>query len=334
MSNTSLINSETQTPLNLAKKRRVQKSTPPLFARKRGVSKMRFFNNVKPSLIGLEPLFDTIRLVMQTGYVQNKTVPVNLLNVSMAENGKTQAMRLIQQLNEKGTYETGKISQSVVVTKIFPMIEQQHLKHLFIPDMLNCIQTDKATKMGFLNTIKSLMEEGIKNLDSFNVKTYKTYNPPLQCGIITAITKLEYEGFKTATDGKVRWRGGQKLAWIKMGLASRFLHFSYDYTVNRQNEIHDFIEKDVKPKNPKPPYEQIKTTMKTVTGTEELFRQLRPIARAIGTELWAHGFRAEEQLMTLAKASALLRGNDKVEQRDIDTIANLSNFWNLQYNQL
>lgn len=287
------------------------------------------------SLIGLEPLFETMQLTMQSDYVLNKQTPENLLIISMAENGKTQAMRLIQKINEKGTYETGKISQHVIVNKIFPMIEQNKIKRLFIPDILNCIQTDKATRMGFLNTVKSLCEEGIANLDSFNVRTNKTYDPPIQCAVTTAITKLEYEGFKTTdSEGNVRWRGGQKLGWIKMGLSSRFLHFSYEYTLPRQNEIHDFIEKDCRPKNPKPPYRNINREMKVVSGSPDLFKQLRPLARAIGSELWAHGFRAEEQLITLAKANALLRGDNKVTQADIDKLIELSEYWNLNYNQL
>ena len=116
-------------------------------------------------LIEVDPLIDIIKLVLQTGYVKGLDTPVNLLLIAKPESGKTSAMALFK---IKGTYTTNNLTQQQIVEKILPMIEHKHLKHLIIPDILNAIGKDKRTRMGFVNMIKTLIEEGITRLGHFS----------------------------------------------------------------------------------------------------------------------------------------------------------------------
>jgi hypothetical protein len=182
---------------------------------------------VELEMLEIEPLLEMVRLTLQTGYVKNTEAPVNLLLIAKPEHAKTSAMAAFK---IKGTYTTNNITQAVIVSKILPMIDNEGLKHLIIPDLLNAIEKDYTTRNGFLNLIKSLMEEGITSLDTFNLRTHKVYNPPIKCGLITGTTSESYSGYYDSTEK--RYKGGVKYKWRSMGLLSRFIPFSYEYELS------------------------------------------------------------------------------------------------------
>jgi len=279
-------------------------------------------------LLDIEPLKKIIRLTLQTGYIKTSSAPVSLLLIANPESAKTSAMELFK---VKGTYTTNNITQSVLVSKILPMIENEKLKHLIIPDILNCIEKSKTTREGFVNLIKSLIEEGITSLDQFNVRTNKIYNPPIKCGVITGITSGSYNGYYNNLTQ--RTEGGLKHYWKKIGLLSRFVPFSYKYELSKVIKIFELIEKDNAnaKENQK---ETIKRTVTEIEGNEKLFNQLQMVSVKVGQEVEAYGIRIQKNLQLLAKANALLRNSPKVEQEDIQAILDLSNWINYDFNPL
>jgi len=278
-------------------------------------------------LLEIEPLKNIIKLTLQTGYLKNTKAPVNLLLIAKPESGKTAAMNLFK---IKGTYTTNNITQAIIVSKILPMIETQNLKHLIIPDILNAIQKDRTTRLGFLNLIKSLIEEGITSLDTYNLRTNKVYEPPIKCGLITAITSDNFNGYYDPD--RKQFRGGAKDIWKSMGLLSRFIPFSYQYEISKINRIFGFIEKEEEQKSTGK--EKIKRKMVNVKGNAELFEKLRTASLQLGVEMGAYGFRLQRGLQCLAKANAVLNDRTQVAQEDIEAVLRLANWMNYRFNPL
>lgn len=234
-------------------------------------------------LIEVDPLMDIIKLTLQTAYVKDLDTPTNLLIIAKPESGKTSAMTTF---DIKGTFTTNNLTQAVIVSKFLPMIENQKLKHLIIPDIINCIGKDARTRKGFLNMVKTLIEEGITSLDTFHMRTNKVYNPPVKCGLITAITSDSYRGYYNSE--KERWEGGVKQIWRKTGLLSRFMPFSYEYEFAKIRKIFKFIESEECGKSTFDG--KIKRRTVVVKGNPLLFAQLEMLSTSIGKEVGGYGY--------------------------------------------
>jgi len=280
-------------------------------------------------LIEIESLIDIIKLTLQTAYVKHLDTPVNLLIIAKPESGKTKAMEYVA-FKIKGTYITNNLTQSVVVSKILPMIEFHGLKHLVIPDILNAIQKDKRTQQGFVNMIKTLIEEGITSLDTFHMRTHKVYDPPIKCGLITAITTDSYYGHYN--EKTQRTEGGVKHYWKRIGLASRFVPFSYEYEIAKIVKIFKLIDNEEYHKPMKT--QTIIRKMTEVKGNPRLFEQLTMLSVEVGRHVGGYGIRAKKSLQALCKANVLLNHRTKVTQEDIDKILKLGNWINYKFNPL
>jgi len=280
-------------------------------------------------LIELQPLLDIIKLTLQSAYVKGVAKPINLLLIAKPESAKTSAMA---QFKIKGTYTTNNITQAVIVSKILPMIEREGLKHLIIPDFLNAIEKDYTTRKGFLNMIKSLIEEGITSLDTFNLRTNRTYDPPIRCGLITGITTESFYGEEYDEQRRV-WRGGVRYEWKRTGLLSRFVPFSYKYELSKINRVFDYIanadrELELSGK------ESIQRRMVWVKGNEEVFNRIRSLSQDIGKSMGGYGFRMQLSLQALMKANAVLNKREEVLREDAEKIEKLGNWMNFESNLL
>jgi hypothetical protein len=280
------------------------------------------------SFVEVKPLVHIIKLVLQSAYLKNERYPLNLLLIAPPESLKTLA---IESFKFEGTYTTKSITRHQLVNKIFPMIEHQKLKHLIITDLTTITEKDIRTQKALMNTLKNLIEEGVDNIDDFNVRTQKTYNPPLKVGVITAITDEDFLGYYNSKEGK--WIGGVKYEWRRIGLLSRFIPFSYRYEYSKIFKIFEWIEHEQY--NLKLPSQKIKTRRTTfVEGNPELFSKLEKISVQLSQQVGGYGFRPQRSLQTLAKANALLNGRCEVVMEDIDTVIWLSNWINLDFNPL
>jgi hypothetical protein len=317
MENNSHANTETKLP-NLPQYKEEFKNSSPICGK---------LGRIQNPLLEVEPLIDIIKLTLQTAYIKSVIYPVNLLLIAKPESAKTSAM---EQFKIKGTYTTNNITQAVIVSKILPMIENQGLKYLIIPDFLNAIEKDYTTRKGFLNLMKSLIEEGITSLDTFNIRTNKVYNPPIKCGLITGITAESFYGHYDAKEQ--RWIGGVRYEWKSMGLLSRFVPFSYDYELSKIYKVYKFIENEQQTK--KSPKHSIQRRIIEVKGNPQLFSQFEMLSYKIGQEVGGYGFRILRNLQALAKANAILNDRTEVNQQDIDKIIYLSNWINYRFNPL
>ena len=278
-------------------------------------------------LIEVEPLKDIIKLTLQTAYLKDLATPVNLLLIAKPESGKTAVMSLFK---IKGTYTTNNLTQAVVVSKFLPMIESGKLKHLIIPDILNAVEKDLRTAKSLINLLKSLIEEGITSLDQFHIRTNRVYNPPVKCGLITAITTESYHGYDNPLTH--RTEGGIKHYWRRIGLLSRFIPFSYEYEISKVMKIFESIQKEEYEARSNP--EKIKRRIMKVKGNKNLFQQFQILSFHLGSKVSGYGIRTQRNLQYLAKANAMLHDRNMVAQEDIDKIMKLGNWINYKFNPL
>lgn len=278
-------------------------------------------------LIEVEPLTDIIKLTLQTAYLKHLDTPVNLLLIAKPESAKTKALT---KFKIKGTYTTNNITQSVIASKIFPMIENRGVKHIIIPDILNAIGNDRRTSKATINLFKSLIEEGITSLDQFNIRTHKVYNPPIKCGLITAITSESYHGYYNPL--MHRTEGGIKHYWRRIGMLSRLIPFSYEYKISKILKIFEFIQNEEHEQ--KTMVEKIKRRKTEIKGDKELFKKLELVSIKVGTKIGCYGIRLQKALQYLAKANALLNGRIEVAGEDINKVLELGNWINYDFNTL
>lgn len=204
------------------------------------------------------------------------------------------------------------------------------MKHLIVPDLLNPIKKDYRTREGFLQLVKTLIEEGITSLDTFHMRTRKTYDPPIKCGMITAITSESYLGIYNRD--KQRFEGGLRHYWKNIGLLSRFVPFSYEYEISKVQRVFQFIQNEEHLKQASK--QTIKRRIVDVKGSPQLFQKLEILSVRVAQEVGGYGFRIQRSLQTLAKANAVLNDRKQITQEDIEKVLELGNWMNKRFNPL
>jgi hypothetical protein len=263
-------------------------------------------------MINIEPLTKLIRLGLQSQYVQ-PFEPLNILIVGKPETGKTSFLEDLQRFDF--VYYTDDLTAAPFVSELLPQIEKGKIKVIAIPDLINCMVKQKATKEGLMMLFKSMMEEGISQIQTFR----KYYKPDkkggkAKCSLFTAITAQNFNDTARFFEDT--------------GLLSRFIPFSFSYDPLRVRHIMNHLQQE-KDRTEPITYEVIK---KSVTiPASPLFSQLENVASTIGKEYGAYGFRAQLSLQRLAKAAAALDKRKEIIQSDIDQILSLARWLNFDF---
>jgi hypothetical protein len=160
----------------------------------------------------------------------------------------------------------------------------------------------------FLN---ALTEEGISNIATYanrgiERKSNETIkNSIVRCGIITAITDVEYK------KRKKRWEG--------LGFISRFLPIQYEYSSGFIEQIFEDLTNEIK-------YDKQEKKLnfpdekQTVVLPKEISKQIEPICKILGKQIGTHGIRLYEIFRALLKANALRNERYEVIQQDYNDL--------------
>jgi len=266
-------------------------------------------------LIEVEPLRDMVQLTLQSAFVE-PYLPVNLLLIGKPETAKTSILTLTQK--KDFILYTNEITAKLMIDILLPEVERGTIKYLIIPDILNCIEKQKATRQQFLNFIKSLIEEGITSVYTYHKRyTVRNTEDPVRCGLITAITTVDFKRIRKYLEN--------------IGLLSRFIPFSYDYSIEKIKKILEYLESEENRES----YDFfIKKERKQIKGSKELFKEFEMVSMKLATQYQGFGFRTQIRLQHLAKANALLNGREEVTKEDIEKIIRLSNWINFDFNTL
>jgi hypothetical protein len=122
-----------------------------------------------------------------------------------------------------------------------------------------------------------------------------------------------------------------------MGFLSRALPVTYDYLKTTKEEIFSYIQKQEHlkerfvrlnlpegPKLIKLPFDFAKTLESYAESLAKDYSEYQKV----------YGFRYQKQLQTLAKAIALLKNKDEVDEECIDDLKELTNFINFEFTKI
>lgn len=285
------------------------------------------------TLIGIQKLVDVIALALQSIYVLNERNGVSLLIVANAESAKTTTSFEFSNLDFVSYYDD--ITQKKLIDEFIPMVRTGMKKTLLIPDLINCIEKQKVTRNGFLNLIKSAIDDtGINAVSTPNLSLQRAIRKDAgisgtKFNLITAITKPSFMNGDVATPS-------MRKTMIRTGLLSRFLPFSYEYDALLVKKIFDMQNgKELEDKD----YcnmPEINTELTPVQLDYEYARELDSFAILLNQEFdkSGYGIRPHQNLIRFAKSNALINKRDKVTKSDIDTIMELSRYMNFRFNML
>lgn len=270
-------------------------------------------------LVGVQPLVDIIALTIQTGFISNELNSCSLLLIAKPETVKTTTIGKFSDLDYVAYFD--EITAKKLIDEFFPLVKNNKYKFLLIPDLINCIEKQKATRDSFLALIKSGIDDtGVKKISTYHKSLmYQDIATGIKFGLISAITSKNFNGIRREM--------------INTGLLSRFIPFSYDFGMEKISQILNMLNgKKMEVKEVIIP--KINKTPTDIPNNPELFSQLNVLAMKVAMESEAYGFRTLLNLQRLAKASALINGRKEVMQEDIDKIIYLSNWINLNYNMM
>jgi hypothetical protein len=273
-------------------------------------------------LIDIEPLEKTIALTLQSAYVANNDKAVSLVIVANPEHGKTQALMngCIGLVKEKKVFFSNNLTSKFIETRLLNEIEDGKIRHIVIPDLLNCLERAQSTRKLFVNFMKSLIEEGIIQVGDAYHAFQTTTGVSVKCGLITAITKANMkENF---------------YEWRNIGFLSRIITFSYSYDMLKASSILDtFLQEKNGIFSSK---FNIDTNPTAIMDYNEVcpYPEFKAIALTQGKLNEEVGTRYYENLVYLARSNAKLNTRTKVEKEDVDEILRLMKWFNLGYNTL
>ena len=237
---------------------------------------------------------------------------LSLLIVAKPESGKSSVMKLYRE--NRGIVYITDCTAYGLTRDILPKIVSGEIKTIMIPDLITPLSKSDKTRKSFIAFLNNLIEEGVAKMT-----TYATvWSQDVNANVIAAITD------EALRDGR---RG-----WAKMGFLSRFIIFTYSYSLSTVVEILDlYSDQGIEQQNieMKLPEENVDIEL-----SRELADRLNPIAMKIGEQFRLYGFRAKINFRCLLKCLAYRNGRDIVTNAEFNEFLGLAGFMNFDYNTI
>jgi hypothetical protein len=262
-------------------------------------------------LINIEPLKKIIECTLISPYIKDEK-PISLLIVAKAESGKTTAMKMYRE--NKGVVYITDCTAYGITRDILPKIVSGEVKTIMIPDLITPLSKSTKTRQSFVAFLNNLIEEGVAKMT-----TYATvWNKDVNANVITAVTDEELRDARHN--------------WAKIGFLSRFILFSYSYSISTITKIlnayseHGLTTSPVKLKIPK---RQVKIKL-----PKEIADKIDPIATKIGEQFKLYGLRAKINFRSLLKCLAYRNGRKTVTEEEFTEFLELASYMNSNFNPL
>jgi len=257
-----------------------------------------------------------ITLTLYTAYVKNIPKPNSLLVIAQPESGKTEILKKF--IPNKNVAYLSDVTAFGLERDYLPKIEAGEIRHIVIPDLLKPLSRKESTVKTFITSMNALIEEGVASVSTY--ATRRTSEKHVKCGLVTAITGEELRD--------------QRHNWGRIGFLSRIVPFSYSYSIESVKKIFDYIlgldylkEHDIELKRIPKQDKQIRLPLRYA-------RAILPSTTAIAQAQHAYGFRLQKQFQALLQASALERGRNVVNSRDVERVLHLMNWVNFDENPI
>jgi len=268
-----------------------------------------FNRNNRTPLVHVEPLKKIIECALISPYVKNEK-PISLLIVAKAESGKTSTMKLYRE--NKGIVYVTDCTAYGITRDILPKMVSKEIRTLMIPDLLTPLSKSTKTRTTLVAFLNNLIEEGIVKITTYAM----IWDKDVKANTITAITDQALE------DGRHEW--------AKMGFLSRFILFSYSYSLSTVMEIlNHYSEYGLNNENVKI---QLPKKEVDIELSKEIADALNPIAMRIGKQFELYGIRAKINFRSLLKALAYRNGKKAVTDAEFQEFLELADYMNTDFN--
>lgn len=266
-------------------------------------------------MIKMEELVNLLKYVLFTGYLKRER-PVSLLIIANSESGKTEAIDKLRKSN--GVIYINDATPLGMVNEFYRYQQTgKRLNHVIIPDLINPLSRSKPSVKSFVQFFKSATEEGVTKIETATIQ----YNiPTIKCGLITAITRPEFNF--------------RKRYWIESGFLRRFLPFSYQYDMSMVAEIIESIYKQNHLEDVKKIKFDFPTETKEITLSPEIARMMTPYTQRLAQAEKVYGFTFQKHFQRLLKAVALCKGKSVVDTEDLKDLQKCANYINLEFNTI
>lgn len=265
----------------------------------------------KDNLIHVDLLKKIIEATLITPYIKDEK-PISLMIVAKAESGKTTTMKLYRE--NKGIVYMTDCTAYGLTRDILPKIVSGEAKTLMIADLLTPLSKSYKTRQSFIAFLNNLIEEGVAK-----ITTYVTvWDKEVKVNVITAVTD------EALQDGRHEW--------ARMGFLSRFVMFSYSYSLSTIMEIlNRYSQHGLK-------FEKAKVELPekeiNIELPQEIAEKLNSIAIEIGKQFELYGIRAKINLRSLIKALAYRNGKTTVTEDEFRELLELADYMNFKFNPI
>ena len=258
-------------------------------------------------LISNTQLKKIIECTLISPYIKNEK-PISLLIVAKAESGKTSTMKMYRQ--NKGVVYVTDCTAYGITRDILPKIVSGEVKTIMIPDLITPLSKSTKTRQSFVAFLNNLIEEGVAK-----ITTYATvWNKDCNANVITAVTDEELRDARHN--------------WAKIGFLSRFVLFSYSYSISTITKIlNAYSEHGL---TIKPVELDISEKQVEIELPKEIADKIDPIAMKIGEKFKLYGLRAKINFRSLLKALAYRNGKQTVSDEEFREFLELAGFWALK----
>ena len=261
------------------------------------------------ALISIEQLDKIIECAILSPYVlDEKEIP--LLIVAKPESGKTSALK--QYIQNEGIVYVTDCTAYGIQRDLLPKIVSGEIKTIIIADLLTPLSKAYKTRESFIAFLNNLIEEGVAKITTYAM----IWDKEVKCNVITAVTD------QAIKDGRHEW--------AKLGFLSRFIVFSYSYSLStvikilKSYSVSGLATEKKKLVFPKEPVD--------IKLPEKIADKLDPIATKIGEQYELYGIRAKINLRSLIKALTLRNGKTTVTEKEFQELLELSDYFNFNYN--
>jgi hypothetical protein len=280
-------------------------------------------------MINTEQIERLIQLVITSGYIKDKEAPLSIILLGESESGKT---RIINKFDNKHLLETSDLSQKPIVERIIPLLVEDKIHHLLIPDLVKVLSHNVATTQATIAFLNALIEEGIKN-QMFNQMQFNL-KKRVKCGLITSCTfDYYYRVFRN---------------WHDIGFLTRFLPVSFIYSEDTIIQINHQIAQDnyffekiklntIKKEKiiiPKDISEKIEFLIQQIISRQrnETIRITTKGGKQKMISFKRYGFRFHKQIRKLLQSITLIDGRTTCEWEDLNELLRLIDYIRLPKN--
>jgi hypothetical protein len=250
-----------------------------------------------------------IECALISPYIKDEK-PISLLIVAKPESGKTAHMKIYRE--NKGVCYMTDCTAYGLTRDVMPKLVTGEVKTMMIADLITPLSRSTKTRKGFVAFLNNFIEEGIAK-----ITTYATiWEKEIRGNVITAVTDAELQ------DGRREW--------AKMGFLSRFIVFSYSYSISAITKIFDTYSTKGISMNCR----KIKTPSKDIDIVlpKQIADQIDPVAMKIGEMFNLYGIRAKINFRSLLKALAWRNGRKEVTEEDFREFLQLADYFNFNMN--